>query len=175
MEMLLYNVPGVVSVGAITGGTGSLRGASGEVSVDLGSPCGPHTITITMRPNRLKLTAQNPILAPAPLTDGAAAARGAGNNPALTSLSVRQNSPNPFTGATDLEIGLPSASDVEVNIYDVAGRKVRDVRLSGLAGGWQRLPFDGKDEGGRPLSSGVYFYKVRAGSEIVNGKMMITR
>ena len=48
-EGILRNVLGVVSVGAITGGTGSYRGATGEGSVDLGSPCGPHNVTFTLR------------------------------------------------------------------------------------------------------------------------------
>ena len=54
-EMILYNVPGVVSVGAITGGTGRFQGATGEISVDLGAPCGPHHLTIKLRPATLKL------------------------------------------------------------------------------------------------------------------------
>ena len=48
LEGILYNVPGIVSVFAITGGTGDYRGATGEVTVDLGSPCGPHNITLTL-------------------------------------------------------------------------------------------------------------------------------
>ena len=48
-EGILHNVPGVVSVGAITGGTGRYRGATGEGSIDLGSPCGPHNVTFTLR------------------------------------------------------------------------------------------------------------------------------
>jgi hypothetical protein len=47
-EGILYNVPGIISVFAVTGGTGDYRGATGESSVDLGSPCGPHNITLTL-------------------------------------------------------------------------------------------------------------------------------
>jgi hypothetical protein len=47
-EGILYNVPGVVSVGSITGGTGRYRGASGEGSVDLGPPSGPHRVRFTL-------------------------------------------------------------------------------------------------------------------------------
>jgi hypothetical protein len=47
-EGILYNAPGVVSVGAITGGTGQYRGATGEFRVELGSPCGPHNVTLTL-------------------------------------------------------------------------------------------------------------------------------
>ena len=47
-EGILHNVLGVVSVFAVTGGTGRYRGATGEVSVDVGSPCGPHNVTVTL-------------------------------------------------------------------------------------------------------------------------------
>ena len=48
MEGILYNVPDNQSVFAVTGGTGEYRGANGEVTVELGPPCGPHTITVTL-------------------------------------------------------------------------------------------------------------------------------
>jgi hypothetical protein len=45
---ILYNVPGVISVGTITGGTGAYRGARGEVRIDLGSTCPPHQVTLSL-------------------------------------------------------------------------------------------------------------------------------
>lgn len=53
-ELILRNVPGIVSVGAITGGSGRFRDATGELSVDLGPPCGPHKLTIRVRPATLR-------------------------------------------------------------------------------------------------------------------------
>jgi hypothetical protein len=47
---ILVNVPGVVSVASITGGTGAFRGARGEAHVDLGPPQGPHVVTFILRP-----------------------------------------------------------------------------------------------------------------------------
>ena len=48
-EGILYNVPGIVSVGAVTGGTGAFRGVEGEATVDIGSPCGPHNVVFKLR------------------------------------------------------------------------------------------------------------------------------
>jgi len=63
------------------------------------------------------------------------ATTGVGSTPAITALTVLQNSPNPFTGTTTLSIGLPSASDVEIDVYDVAGQRVRvDCRGRARAG-----------------------------------------
>jgi hypothetical protein len=47
---VLVNVPGVVSVGSITGGTGAFRGVRGEAHVDLGPPEGPHVVTFILHP-----------------------------------------------------------------------------------------------------------------------------
>ena len=102
-------------------------------------------------------------------------ASGAGNTPALTALSVLQNHPNPFTGTTELEIGLPSRSDISVDVYDVAGRRVMSRVLPGQKAGWQRFAFDGRDDAGRMLSSGVYFFRVSANRETLTRKIMITR
>ena len=99
---------------------------------------------------------------------------GVGNTPSLTSLTVPQNHPNPFSATTDFEIGLPSSSDVSIEVFDVAGRLVSVLAAQGVKG-WQKIPFAGRDERGRPLASGVYFYRVNAAGATITRKMVITR
>jgi hypothetical protein len=98
-----------------------------------------------------------------------------GNLPPVTALTVLQNSPNPFTSETQLHVGLPSKKDVRVEIYDVAGRRVRSVLVPAQAKGWNTLRITARDDRGTALSSGVYFYKVHAGAETVTKKMVIAR
>jgi hypothetical protein len=100
---------------------------------------------------------------------------GVGNTPALTVLSLRQNIPNPFAGSTELQIGLPSATTVEIEVYDVAGRRVRSLSLPRQEAGWRGVAFDGRGDAGAPLVSGVYFYRVRAGGETLTRRMVIVR
>jgi hypothetical protein len=102
------------------------------------------------------------------------ATTGIGNTPALTALTVLQNHPNPFSATTDFEIGLPKSSDVSVEVFDVAGRKVSTLHVAGVKG-WQRVAFSARDESGRSLASGVYFYRVKAAGATVTNKMVITR
>jgi hypothetical protein len=99
---------------------------------------------------------------------------GVGTTPALAALTVLQNHPNPFNATTDFEIGLPSDGDVSVEVFDVAGRRVSAIDVTGVKG-WQRIPFAGRDERGRPLASGVYFYRVNASGETLTRKMVIAR
>jgi hypothetical protein len=95
--------------------------------------------------------------------------------PAPVALQLLPNSPNPFSGSTQLRIGLPADGDVEIHVYDIAGRRVYSRRVSGVPAGWWSTPFDGRDGGGRLLPSGVYFYRVSAEGVSATRKMVITR
>jgi len=94
--------------------------------------------------------------------------------PALTSLQVDANIPNPFSASTELRIGLPAPATVTVDVFDVAGRRV-STREAELSAGWQSLRFDGRDTSGRLLPSGVYFYRVNAAGETLTRKLVIHR
>lgn len=104
-----------------------------------------------------------------------AATTNAGNLPPINALTVMQNHPNPFTGETQLQVGLPAKGDVRVEIYDVAGRRVRTTLMPARAKGWNTLRLTALDDRGAALPSGVYFYKVHAGAEAVTKKMVVTR
>jgi hypothetical protein len=98
-----------------------------------------------------------------------------GSTPPLSALEVRQNYPNPFSGTTEFEVNLPAQSDLAVDVYDVAGRRVRTHSLGESAAGWHRLRLDGLDDAERRLPAGVYFYRVTANGTSVTKKMVIVR
>jgi len=100
---------------------------------------------------------------------------GVGNTPPITTLTVLQNHPNPFSGTTSLEIGLPVNADLEIEVFDVAGRRVREMRQALKKAGWTSVPFDGLDDTGRALASGVYFCKIHANGTTITRKMVIAR
>jgi hypothetical protein len=70
--------------------------------------------------------------------------------------------PNPFRGATTIRLGARGTRPSEVTIVDVAGRRVRVLRTSPAA---PSVKWDGMDDSGRPVRSGVYFAQVLAGTE----------
>ncbi len=100
---------------------------------------------------------------------------GIGNTPSIAALTVLDNMPNPFAGTTMLRVGLPKASEVEIEVFDVAGRRVRSERTAVLTAGWREIPFDARDGAGVTVPSGVYFYRVRAAGETITRKMVIAR
>ena len=94
---------------------------------------------------------------------------------APTQFELHQNAPNPFNPATTIRIALPAATEWDVNVYDVAGRLVK--RFEGQAGGAQYVDvrWDGTDNNGSPVSSGVYLYRVRAGHWVDVKKMVLLK
>lgn len=95
--------------------------------------------------------------------------------PALTRLILDTNVPNPFSASTSLRIGLPRDSDVRLEVFDVAGRRVATRDVPRLSSGWQRVDFDGLDAHDKPLASGVYFGRITAAGETRTMKMVIRR
>jgi photosystem II stability/assembly factor-like uncharacterized protein len=91
-----------------------------------------------------------------------------------TELSMLQNAPNPATTQTDIRYGLPSDSDVTIELFDVAGRRVFQDRLSDVSRGWQAYRLD--VAGGNPsLRSGVYFVRVTGAGATRASRMIILR
>jgi hypothetical protein len=69
-------------------------------------------------------------------------------------------SPNPFFESATLHLSLPVAAPVSINIYDAGGRLIRSLTSEHLSAGVHAIAWDGKDDQGRRLGSGVYFAKV---------------
>jgi hypothetical protein len=83
--------------------------------------------------------------------------------------------PNPCRGSTWFELQLPTAARVELRIYDVTGRRVRNLVDRILPPGYQKIPWNGASEQGGFLSTGVYFYRLASGSETRVGRVVLSR
>jgi hypothetical protein len=90
-------------------------------------------------------------------------------------FALRQNYPNPFNGGTVLSYSLDAPAEVEIAVYDVSGRRVALIERSHRSEGDHERPWDGRDEGGRRLASGVYFLRLRAGGAEAVRKIVILR
>jgi len=75
-----------------------------------------------------------------------------------TQFSLMQNYPNPFNPSTMIQYSLPEAADIELSIFDIAGRHVRTLVAGERAAGRFTTVWDGKDRRGLQVSSGMYFY-----------------
>jgi hypothetical protein len=93
--------------------------------------------------------------------------------PRRTTLTVQ---PNPVADATALSFSLPAAASARLVIYDLRGRAVRTlVAGERLDSGDHRRSWDGRDDGGRPLASGVYFARLESSGKAVTRKVTLLR
>lgn len=89
--------------------------------------------------------------------------------------AVSQNYPNPFNPRTAINYQLPVQSDVTINVYDIQGRLVKTlVNETKEAGGYTAV-WTGIDNNGRSVSSGVYFYRIKAGDFERTKQMVLLR
>ncbi|MEZ5357535.1 MAG: FlgD immunoglobulin-like domain containing protein [Candidatus Zixiibacteriota bacterium] len=91
-----------------------------------------------------------------------------------TAYDLAQNYPNPFNPQTTIKLALPSASDYSLEIYNIAGQRVRTFSGSAPAGTLS-IVWDGKDASGSTVASGVYFYKVVAGQYSDTKRMVMLK
>jgi flagellar hook assembly protein FlgD len=80
-------------------------------------------------------------------------------------LSLRGPYPNPFNPSAAFELDLPAGGQVRLAVYDVGGRRVRSLEDGLAPAGRHRITWDGRDDRGRPVASGVYWLRLEAGGE----------
>ncbi len=90
-------------------------------------------------------------------------------------FALAQNYPNPFNPSTRINFTIAEASHVSLKIFDVSGRMVRTLVDENLASNKYEVVWDGKDNRGRAVTSGIYFYRLSAGRATVTKKMIMLR
>ncbi|HSG27503.1 MAG TPA: FlgD immunoglobulin-like domain containing protein, partial [Candidatus Krumholzibacterium sp.] len=81
-----------------------------------------------------------------------------------TSFALGQNVPNPFNPSTKISFDIAEQSSVSLKIYDINGRVIRTLVNSVMAPDRYEVNWDGRNENGSMVASGVYFYRLQAGS-----------
>ena len=89
--------------------------------------------------------------------------------------NLRENYPNPFNPTTTLTFELPKQMKVQLVVYDVLGRKVNELLNGVQRQGVHKVVWNGADSRGRPVSSGVYFYRMTTENFQKTMKMTLMR
>ena len=85
---------------------------------------------------------------------------------------LQQNYPNPFNPSTTLRYGLPDDVTVSLVIYDIRGNLVKTFAPQSQVSGWYECTWNGIDDSGQPVSTGLYITKIQAGSFTRTIKML---
>jgi Zn-dependent metalloprotease len=92
-----------------------------------------------------------------------------------SSLTLEQSRPNPMQNQTTIRFALPAAGPVTVDLFDAGGRIVRTLAKGPRSAGVQELVWDGRDDAGHAVPSGVYYYRVQANGQEQTRKMLMVK
>lgn len=87
-------------------------------------------------------------------------------------FELGQSYPNPFSLSTAIPYQLKKGSDVQVTIFDILGKEVRKFLVGSRTAGSHNILWDGRDNFGKRVANGIYFYKLQAGDESQVRKMI---
>ncbi len=89
--------------------------------------------------------------------------------------SLAQNSPNPFNPSTNIQFEIPKAGHIRLMVYNVLGQAVRTLQDKKLQAGKHSVIFDGTDNNGMKIASGIYFYKLETEDFSQSKKMILLK
>ena len=91
------------------------------------------------------------------------------------SLKLEQNYPNPFNPITNITYQLPTNGKVRLTIYSLSGEEIRTLVNVDQPAGTYQVTWDGCNQSGRPVSSGMYFYRLETQDDARIRKMLLLR
>lgn len=92
-----------------------------------------------------------------------------------SAFALEQNHPNPFNPSTRIRFALPEAAPVHLSVYDVLGRRVVVLIDEAMEAGTYDAVWDGRDEAGALVPSGMYLYRIEAGSFVQARTMLLVK
>ena len=90
-------------------------------------------------------------------------------------VQLHRNYPNPFNPTTTILFSLPKEEVIELIIFNIKGQKVKTLFKGNIEAGKHKAVWNGKDANEKPVSSGVYFYKLKAGKKELIRKMLMLK
>lgn len=91
-------------------------------------------------------------------------------------FSLGSNYPNPFNPTTTIPISVPIRTELSLKVYNTLGEVIKTLFTGTLEPGQYQFSFDGQDETGSPLSSGVYLYRLTSSDNVsLMGKMILMK
>jgi len=88
---------------------------------------------------------------------------------------LRSNYPNPFNPITNIPFDLKDAEKVNLSVYDVNGRLVKELTNQLWKAGYHELQWNGKNSSGQTVGTGIYFIKMETNNFIQHNKMVFLK
>ena len=91
------------------------------------------------------------------------------------SFALKQNYPNPFNPSTLIAYSIPRRSFVELAVFNLLGERVATLESAMRGAGEHSVVWDGRDDSGESVASGVYLYRLTAGGQAASRKMLLLK
>ncbi len=96
-------------------------------------------------------------------------------NPVISDFRIIGNYPNPFNPITNIVFSLPKSQNIHFTVYNNLGQVVKEITEEQLPAGFNEIKWNGDDQLGRSVSSGIYFYQIKSADNFLTGKMVLTK
>jgi hypothetical protein len=90
-------------------------------------------------------------------------------------FALYQNYPNPFNPITKIRYGLPKECDVKLAVFDIHGELVRWIVVKNQQPGYYEVIWDGRNNAGQMVASGIYLYRIQAATYVKTQKMVLLK
>tara|TARA_B100001250_G_scaffold400043_1_gene410132 strand:- start:728 stop:1492 length:765 start_codon:yes stop_codon:yes gene_type:complete len=90
-------------------------------------------------------------------------------------FALLQNFPNPFNPSTEIKFSIPKTEYVSLNIYNTIGQKVRSLKSENMVAGYHSIIWDGTNDSGKLVSTGMYFYSIKSNKFNKTRKMLFLK
>jgi hypothetical protein len=88
---------------------------------------------------------------------------------------LHQNYPNPFNPTTTIRFTIPRSVKVELFVFDITGRRIKTLVSKQMPAGTHAVQWDGTDNSGKKVASGIYFYQIKAGNYVDVKRMALVK
>ena len=159
----------------ITGGSGYLSQSSLEATFGLGNATLVDTVRIEWPSGDVDISTDIPVNRVLTAVEGQGVTSVDAPRALPERFAARQNYPNPFNPETTISYLLPEASQVTIEIFNTQGQRVRKLLSANQLAGTHHLSWDGRDDKGIAMPSGLYFYRIKAGERADAKRMLLVR
>jgi len=98
-----------------------------------------------------------------------------GTTEGLRAFKLYQNTPNPFNPSTTIRFSIPNDGFTTLAIYNITGQKIRELISGNIMTGAHSIVWDGRDESGSTVSTGIYFSRLTMGDRTASSRMMLVK
>jgi flagellar hook assembly protein FlgD len=90
-------------------------------------------------------------------------------------FALHQNYPNPFNPHTEISFDIPEMTDINVSVFNLMGQKVKTLVNDNITPGYHTIMWDGTNDKGLQVSTGMYFYTLQSSEKRVMRKMLFLK